>query len=781
MKKRIAFLVTHGTDTMAWGLSYLNYTLKNMAFNICLVGSQIPLEDTPNGSDGYLNLETAVFALFELSHPRIMVSMNSGRQVFEHDVWKTDKWDTNSFSGGILIEKRSNQIIFNPGLKLQQKKPIDLLYIIKTGGTIEESMIDDVLKPDKTKDSVTKFILERFTGQNNSCFIKDIESYSLMAEDSSDMITELWDKIVNFIVEKSKENGYNAYKEKGISENVSVLFSTPLNKHSDYNDLINEKQGFVFLGYGGGNVNIKKKDGIISPYSPLPLFENIVQKNGFTILSSHPVGGILDPLYENGREVFERRLAIPSMDFSIARAQIKLSYILGNYTKLLKFIPQSKKQNRNSIERIVAILFLSGSVFARKETRQYFENLWHIRIPEKDLLMNFNFNQALKLLEKYLHPVRPRRFKFDKDFSLISNDIKKAVLILKPDDIVGENLSGEEIDASENIAFIVEKGFEWNIISADITEKIDNSSKLDSLLNKIRIIFSEGGRQSVYDKETFDELNKFASKAKMISVFKKIIENRSLSANSAPGIFICLSHQLMAESLFMLVNDVVDNTDVFSRNQESIKIDFNNIVKKIIDMRTKVFENRTDYFSVVKKNERPETLIVDLKRYQPSEHIISELVETHNKISHNFSGLIEDFIEIEKTDIAMLHGDEVSEEGILFVNWALNQLHKFRNKYAEKIDKKNLLWKIPAGVEITSSTWDADGILTEAGSLAVYYIDSEGYLYRDFTFQFHPELMIEDEIRELYSDSEIKLSYQNDGFKILISAIMASFERIKIN
>jgi len=31
MKKKIAFLVTHGTDTMAWGVNYLSYALKNMA------------------------------------------------------------------------------------------------------------------------------------------------------------------------------------------------------------------------------------------------------------------------------------------------------------------------------------------------------------------------------------------------------------------------------------------------------------------------------------------------------------------------------------------------------------------------------------------------------------------------------------------------------------------------------------------------------------------------------------------------------------------------------
>ena len=789
MKKKIAFLVTHGTDTMAWGINYLSYAMKNMAFNIAVVGSQIPLEETPNGSDGYLNLESAVFALSSLVPPKVFVPMNSGKMIFENDVWKIDKWDPMAFDGKVVIHKNSNQMIYDQGITLKEKSRIDKLYIVKTGGTIEQSMDQGVLKPDKKKDAVTRFIKGRFGEEKNGkgIYIEEIESYSLMAEDSSNMILDYWQKVADFIAQKAGENNYYAYRDEGIEENVSVIFSTPLNTWKEFEVLAEQKKGIVFVGYGGGNINIKKeelekgsdKNAPYSSYSPMQFFEGFKKKGGVSILHSHPIRGILDPIYENGRAIFDGKLAMPAMDFSIARCQIKLSYILGNIEKIKEYI-QRRQIPEENLEKIIVLLFLSGAVFPRAETKDYFESLWQFQIPERDLLFDYNIKEALSVIEKYLVP-KPKRIYTYEEFlhketceSETGKDkIKRSVLILKPDDIVGENRSGEEIDAAANISAVTRSAFEWDVVTVPLKKGISFEKNLKGMLPECKLIFSEGGRQSAYDEKSFLDIENYATRSEMLQIFKGIIKQRSLSVDSPPVIYICLSHQLAAEAMNQLIDDIIETEEAIS----SLK-GWDSLKTEIKSMRTKIFAGSR---FATRKNEKPELMIIDLKKYRPSKGVPVEFRESHDEISRRYSGLIEDYIGFEKVDISMLHNDEVDEKRILYINWALSKLFEFRSRNKKGIPAGSMLWQIPVGVEITSSTFDEEGqVLTEVASMAIYYIDGEGYLYRDFSFQFHPELMLSEEIRQIYSDKEIRPSYCNDGLKILNSSIIASFERFKL-
>jgi len=767
MKKKIAFLVTHGTDTMAWGVNYLSYALKNMAFNVAVVGSQIPLEDTPNGSDGYLNLESAVFALSTLVPPHIFVPMNSGKMIFNNDVWKVDKWDTMAFDGNVIIRKNSNHIIYDQGITIKEKSTIDKLYIVKTGGTLELTMDQGVLKPDKEKDSVSRFLKARFgeKEKEKSIHISEIESYSLMAKDSSNMIPDDWKEITDFIVKKARENGYHPYRGEGIAENVPVIFSTPLTTAGEFDAFSKDKPGIVFIGYGGGNINITPD----SSHSPLQFFRNCRKQGRFIVLHSHPARGILDPIYETGRVVFDEKLAIPAMDFSIARCQIKLSYILGNIEKVKEFLKRRKMGGEN-LERIVALLFLSGAVFPRPETKDYFESLWQIQIPENDLLFDYTIEDALAMTGKYLGSRGKRSYTLEEFVNKKTN----VVLVLKPDDIVGENKSGAEINAAENISAVITDSFEWDVVTVPLKKGISFDENVKRLLSSCKIIFSEGGRQSVYDEKSFQKIEDYATRDEMLIMFKNLIKQRSSSVNTPPGIYICLSHQLIAETIKELVDDIIESKDQFSllEKWESLK-------KELKEMKAKIVKERD---SIVKKNEKPEMTIVDLKRYQFSVGVPGDLEQSHREISGKYSGLIEDFIGFEKVDIAMLHGDEVDEQGVLYLNWALAKLNEFRTQNKQDIPGDSILWQIPVGLEITSSTYDGEGnVLTEVASMAIYYIDREGFFYRDFSFQFHPELILSGEIRQIYSGKEIRPSFSNDGLKVLLSTIVSSFERFKLS
>jgi len=795
VKKKIAFLVTHGTDTMAWGLSYLNYTLKNLAFNICLVGSQIPMEKEPNGSDGYLNLESAVFALSEFPPSKIMVSMNSGKTIFEQDVWKTDKWDTRAFSGKVLQSKHSNQIIIDQSIQMNKKSGIDTLYIIKTGGTIEQSMDDGVLKVDKKKDVVTKFLINRFKQKDDldKFHIENIKSIPLLAADSSDLRLDKWEKVAEAIIAIAETEGYTPIFENKLSENVSVLFSTPMNLYSEFINASSDKEGIVFVGYGGGNVNIEKNKQNYSQYSPMGFFEKFKEdKNRYIILTSHPNGGILDPVYENGETVFKQGLALPSMDFSIARSQMKLSFILNNMDDIDRYISTHVKDKNEFAflkDRIVSLLFLSGAVFPKKYTRDYFERKWKIRIPENDLLCGLEFKEVLKKASKFLKTEMKREFtveEYREKLGIDSEKKKAGVLILKPDDIVGYSRSGEEINAAANISAIIKKGFEWDIITTPVKKGIDYEKDISDLLSGIKLLFSEGGRQSVYDKDSFAEIVDYASREEMLNLYKELILHRGSSVKSPPGLFICLSHQLIADSLYELIKDILKDDKILNRDSDkyprAVK-EWDILLQKIKEKKEKIFKKTNLFDSIIKQNEKPETIIVDLKKYSSSNNIDKELIEAHKNISDNYSGIIEYFIGSEKVDIAMLHGDEIDEEKLLFINWVLNEFFSFRLKYKgdDIFNKSCILEKLPVAMEITSSTCDENGkVLTEVASMVVYFINREGFLYRDFTFQYHPELMLSDSIREFYSDSEMDLSFENDGLKILLTTIIASFERFKV-
>src|SRR5262249_1246611 len=123
----------------------------------------------------------------------------------------------------------------------------------------------------------------------------------------------------------------------------------------------------------------------------------------------------------------------------------------------------------------------------------------------------------------------------------------------------------------------------------------------------------------------------------------------------------------------------------------------------------------------VARNEQPEMAIVPLVGYRtgsataarvPFELVHSQAVVAHE---HKETGIIVQALAHEaEVRVAMFHGDEVNEEGILFCNWAYRLLHEAIIPYRHHVAGSRLAWllQLPYGVEIPCSTALADGSAT---------------------------------------------------------------------
>ncbi len=267
---------------------------------------------------------------------------------------------------------------------------------------------------------------------------------------------------------------------------------------------------------------------------------------------------------------------------------------------------------------------------------------------------------------------------------------------------------------------------------------------------------------------------------------------------SNPALFLCLGHQgyaeMLREYLVNLIKNAKQTSEIITKYDEKAAQHFKKLISEISNVGENIVVRRrndeivasnfTDQYFAVKQNEMPEVGLKRLIIYKPpKDKVPDELIKVYNKISKLHVGLLEDFYLLESLDIVMLHGDEVNEEAILFINWALSLISKFSRSHFKILQEDPQLRKIsnlPIGLEIPSSTLygfdEKDKTLTEIAGLVVYYYDPQtGIVKRDYTLQYHPELM--EEIRILQKkDFESKtLLDLPDGIQLLLSCLQAGF------
>lgn len=363
--------------------------------------------------------------------------------------------------------------------------------------------------------------------------------------------------------------------------------------------------------------------------------------------------------------------------------------------------------------------------------------------------------------------------------------LRQKVAIIEPDSSVGQNPHGEPVVASHNIGFIAREIMGWEPIIFQIwkssVQKLDTITPMAPLLRSSHAIIVEGGRASIYDKHSFD-INPALPQEEFLSLIELLLLHRT--RGSAPAFFICLGHQAVGEALVRLIRRAVDEIPKASDIASPAKKDLEDVATRIHELgqefpivreRGVIANGYRDARFAVAPNEQREVGIRELQPFQPPKNLPLPLLNAHQQIAAAESGLIEDLLRIEDFDIAMLHGDEINQEAILFANWALSEIHKAIQKHQSSIAKSSLTWlqQLPNGVEILCSTFipDTRTLLTEVAATAIYYQDiNSGLTRRDFTLQFHPELL--DDLRTFSSKPPSPRPLQaSDGVRLLLSTL----------
>jgi L-asparaginase/Glu-tRNA(Gln) amidotransferase subunit D len=800
---RLGFLVTFGTDTMSWGLSALRYMLKNLPSNVAITGSQIPLSFRFSASDVYPNVENSIKLLTQLTGPEIFVVFNNGQAAFQDALWKIDKWSPDAFSGEELARISLDEIVIRGrSYPMNLERKLDKLYLIRTGGTIDSELGEDgTLTP--TGNLVAEFIKERFANQ-----YEILESISLMAVDSSDMVFKSWLKIAKRIAKECSESGFTTYCDTKFNTKIEIISTSPLTPSEFYLRAFQEADAIILNAFGSGTINTNIKSG----YSPLPAINDAIAAGKYVVIASHTPFGTQDFIYQNAWKPIEAG-AIPAGDFSIAHCQIKLAYILGH----IKTVEKVAKNNKIPKDVLVKLCFLSGVDFRSNASRKKYEQLLGYQIPLKDPFFNLPFEIAIQKIIRYLNRRKTKQIvlntiesfeaAFQEYFKQPANRSKWAV-ILKPDTVVGSNKWGELVDAAKNLATISSELLDWNIVTIELSEikYKDLILSIDSLCSNettgeffrsFRYVIVEGGRQSLYDKESFNEIShgRF-SKAEYLDLLKSIMLSRNKSGVS-PTLYLCLGHQGFAEMLREYIVKLVTNSQIYldkliqhdkkaAEHLQKILFEIKQIGEDLTVKRRNdeiVATNYQGQYFAVKKNELPEMGIKRMVKYKIGKNITNEdLIEAYQKIIKLHTGLLEDFYSLESLDIVMLHGDETNEEAILFLNWALGKLAKFSRAHYKILEKDPVLNEIPnlpIGLEIPGSTLysiDDKSTLTEIAGLVIYYYNPKtGIVKRDYTLQFHPELFEEIQILQKRDFESKTLLELPDGIQLLLSCLQAGF------
>lgn len=407
--------------------------------------------------------------------------------------------------------------------------------------------------------------------------------------------------------------------------------------------------------------------------------------------------------------------------------------------------------------------------------------------------------------------------------------LREYAIILKPDQVVGRTPAGGEIDAAQNLAYILTEVLHFKVQLLDIyrldietmgalaAEQLTGFGldappnpvdSLAKLLRMSRVIFGEGGRQSIYNSASFEALWPDGLSRNSFIRFLRALGRERAVANTAPGIYICLSHQAMAEAQLENIKSVLERADeveqcvnrlcapsLSDQLRETISLiskygmelvakdDYSNhIAKSIYDPKIMVHEN--EYSEIRQTFLRP---------YLPSSHVFElpdEIYAVYQATSGRYSGLVEDVINSRNMLVSMIHNDEVEEISVLYLNWALQQLWPIGRRITDRLKHcpdiellsvlEDTILRLPIGIEITSSTYYTDfeedsstGVaLTDVASTAIYYYEyPTGLIKRDITFQFHPEI---GKSLGMISREDIRttrIPELEDGIRLIMSAI----------
>ena len=369
---------------------------------------------------------------------------------------------------------------------------------------------------------------------------------------------------------------------------------------------------------------------------------------------------------------------------------------------------------------------------------------------------------------------------------------QNAVCILEPAEHVGQNTIGEDVRASSNIAHLCRVVADCDSVLFPLwqTGRLDQEM-LDHVLESSLAVVVEGGYPTAKDASSFDH------QGIGLQELHEVVESLILTRRhkSAPHIYICIGHQLVAQSHVNLIKRAVDDLrdklsnilDISSYQYQSLmevcdEIESVGADLKVVKDGRVVANGWNDPLFAVALNEQPEVGPCELQHYShdgshPCESFKRLLVK-HDETSDRYSGIVEHSISYEKNlNIVMFHSDEVNEEAILFVNWAYSRLYETLLSARRKLALSDLSWllDLPSSVEILCSTSAHGKTCTEVAATCINYVDDETReVRRSFSFQFHPELL--DDLREFHLSGEpdYAMLKADDGVRMLMRVLQES-------
>ena len=372
------------------------------------------------------------------------------------------------------------------------------------------------------------------------------------------------------------------------------------------------------------------------------------------------------------------------------------------------------------------------------------------------------------------------------DLLLKSPDLfRQSIAVIEPWSQVGVNALGEKVRASKNLAYVFQQIADADTVLFPIWQSgIFESNLLANALSSSMGVVFEGGDPSVHTAASFDGSR--ASLDELLDLVDVLQLRRSVG--SAPVVYVCLAHQLVAASHVRLIKHAVHEIMNLSQlpldpGRHALKalqrvchriFDVGESLRVVKDGRVVAQDWNSPHFAV-SQNEALEVgsrTLLPYKKRSIANHIPGELFYTHQLTADELEGVIDTMMTFERSiTVEMFHSDEVNEEAALFANWAYKTLHDTIVPIRHSLAVSPVSWMLclPYAVEILSQTQVDVSSFTEVGTTCIYYKDWETHrIRRSFTSQFHPELMAD--IRDIGSRpgptyAELK---QNDGIRLLV-------------
>lgn len=379
----IGVLVTHGTDTLAWTLPFIRYALKNLPCNVCLTGSQVPMEKAFAWSDGFQNVHGAVRFLSVLEPPGVFAVFNNGTNAFSDSLAKVERWRGSAFIGDPIATMEWDEVQHRAGdARLREPVVLDKLHLVTTGGTIDSAPRHGSPAGEPLEPGVS--VVEEFLRMALPEAFREVFVHPVLSIDSAELDRERLERIAravfNCVADGAAHGAPQPTLDLGFSDGVEILHCDPFRSARDYCEAVERSRAVVLAGYGGGNAN---RD-LSRPGNALEALR-LARELGkpFVLTSQVPIGPA-DFVYETAA-AFIREGALPGVDLSLPECQLRLMYLLGQRERIAALADECGIVP----ERLERMLFLSGMKFRNAASRTAWRRLTADDLPllREDLLV----------------------------------------------------------------------------------------------------------------------------------------------------------------------------------------------------------------------------------------------------------------------------------------------------------------------------------------------------------------------------------------------------------